>query len=58
MTSFKNFGAATKFSILNEQIDNLKKNSSNLSKIKQTLEAENVDLANEVKNLNQLNGIH
>jgi myosin protein heavy chain len=39
---------------LNEQIDQLKKTNVNLVKVKQTLEAENVDLANEVKNLNQL----
>ncbi len=39
---------------MNEQIDQLKKTNVNLVKVKQTLEAENVDLANEVKNLNQL----
>lgn len=37
---------------LNEQLDSLRKNYANVSKMKQTLEAENVDLANEVKNLN------
>jgi myosin protein heavy chain len=38
---------------LNEQIVNLRKANANVGKVKQTLEAENVDLANEVKNLNQ-----
>lgn len=37
---------------LNEQLDSLRKTYANVSKMKQTLEAENVDLANEVKNLN------
>jgi predicted RND superfamily exporter protein len=39
---------------LNEQLDSMRKTYANMSKVKQTLEAENVDLANEVKNLNQL----
>ena len=39
---------------LNEQIDALRKSHVATNKAKQTLEAENVDLANEVKNLNQI----
>ena len=36
-----------------EQIDTFRKTNTNLTKVKQQLKAENVDLANEVKNLNQ-----
>lgn len=38
---------------INEQLENLKKVKAGLEKSKQTLEAENADLATELKNVNQ-----
>lgn len=37
---------------LNEQLDNVKKARASLEKAKQTLEAENADLATELRNVN------
>lgn len=37
---------------INEQLENLKKNKGTLEKAKQTLEAENADLATELRNVN------
>ncbi|CRL04792.1 CLUMA_CG017848, isoform A [Clunio marinus] len=40
-------------SLINEQLENIKKNKTGLEKQKQTLEAENADLATELRNVNQ-----
>lgn len=39
-------------SCINEQLENLKKNKIGLEKAKQTLEAENADLATELRSVN------
>lgn len=41
-------------STINEQLENFKKTKTTLEKAKQTLEAENADLATELRNVNTL----
>lgn len=43
----------TEISSINEQLENLKKLKAGLDKSKSTLEAENADLATELRNVNQ-----
>lgn len=43
---------STELSAVNEQLENLKKMKAGLEKSKQTLEAENADLATELRNVN------
>lgn len=44
---------AQEISSINEQLENIKKIKGGLEKAKQTLEAENADLATELRNVNQ-----
>lgn len=43
---------STELSTVNEQLENIKKVKGTLEKSKQTLEAENADLATELRNIN------